>query len=150
MGAILFIQKKTNMLNIFKKYNNISSWWLKIHLFLFWRFKSLHCNILRHTPHDDSLTSDHSSDGYLNVHVHFGLKGRGSLAGIVTVQAFDNVLSQCVHPHGASLASPFPCHLTWLPWLCVMTAAICSVTLMSSLRSGWWRRGTTRTSFPMM
>lgn len=62
--------------------------------------------------HDDRLPSDHKTDGYLNVHVHFGLKGPMSLVGAVPVQAFDNAPTQCVHPHSASLASPFCCHLT--------------------------------------
>lgn len=62
--------------------------------------------------HDDRLASDHKTDGYLNVHVHFGLKSPASLVGTVLQQAFDNALTQCMHPHGASLTSPFWCHLT--------------------------------------
>lgn len=62
--------------------------------------------------HDDRLASDHKTDGYLNVHVHYSLKGPVSLVGSVPAHAFDNVLTQCEHPHSASLAAPFCCHLT--------------------------------------
>lgn len=66
----------------------------------------------------------------------FGVKDPMSLVGTIPVQAFNNALNHCIHPHSASLLAPFCCHQTWLPWLRVTTIAICSVTLMSWL----WRR----------
>lgn len=61
----------------------------------------------RHTAPDDRLASDRETDGYLNVHLHFGLKGLASLVGAAAAQSFDNAIMQRAHPHSASLASLF-------------------------------------------
>lgn len=42
---------------------------------------------------DDRLASDHKTDGYLNVHVHYSLKSPVSLERTVPAHAFDNALT---------------------------------------------------------